>query len=195
MSRWGDIRGLNGHSIGIELDNAGALTGAAGAWKTWFGRACPDDDCVVAAHRNGGATCGWHAYPEAQVSAALAVSEAIFAAYRLDDILGHDDIAPGRKTDPGPAFPMDHFRSRLAGRADDAFPLMETTANVNVREGPGTQFGKLDISPAPRGTLFEPDGRDGVWLSGEVLDARGAPAASGWIHGNYLTVTTRRPGA
>jgi N-acetylmuramoyl-L-alanine amidase len=31
--------------------------------------------------------------------------------------MGHDDISPGRKFDPGPAFPMESLRTRLFGRA------------------------------------------------------------------------------
>ena len=41
--------------------------------------------------------------------AALLVRE-----YGIKEILGHDDIAPKRKWDPGPAFPMDQFRATVA---------------------------------------------------------------------------------
>ncbi len=36
-------------------------------------------------------------------------------AIRLDRIVGHSDIAPGRKTDPGPAFDWARYRASLAG--------------------------------------------------------------------------------
>ena len=35
--------------------------------------------------------------------------------YPIIDIVGHADIAPGRKTDPGPAFDWGYFRGLLAG--------------------------------------------------------------------------------
>jgi N-acetylmuramoyl-L-alanine amidase len=36
--------------------------------------------------------------------------------YGIAEIAGHDDIAPTRKRDPGPAFAMDSFVSRVLGR-------------------------------------------------------------------------------
>ena len=40
----------------------------------------------------------------------------LHAAYEFDDILGHEEISPKRKVDPGPAFPLDSMRSRILGR-------------------------------------------------------------------------------
>lgn len=185
-SRWQGLKGLNRHSIGIELDNAGVLNGGPGNWKSWFGRTYADSDVVVAAHKHEGVTRGWHSYPEAQITAALEVCEAIFDAYPLLDILGHDDIAPERKQDPGPAFPLENFRSRLVGRADDDFPVMETTANVNLREGPGVEYAKVRPNALPKGTRIEVETRDASWLFGDVLDENGDETDSGWVHGNYV---------
>ncbi|MEE8535980.1 MAG: N-acetylmuramoyl-L-alanine amidase, partial [Kiloniellales bacterium] len=126
-SRWQELIGLNQHSMGIELDNAGPLEGGAGQWRAWFGRIYPDEDVVVAAHKFDRIERGWHRYSEAQIAAALEAAEAIVARYGLIDVLGHDDIAPERKQDPGPAFPMENFRSHLIGRADDDFELFQTT--------------------------------------------------------------------
>lgn len=36
-----------------------------------------------------------------------------YPALNAEDIAGHSDIAPGRKTDPGPAFRWDYFRELL----------------------------------------------------------------------------------
>ena len=55
-------------------------------------------------------------YSEAQYSALIELSEAIVEAcpgITLGRIVGHQDIAPGRKTDPGSAFDWALFRSRL----------------------------------------------------------------------------------
>lgn len=185
-SRWNGLIGMNRHSIGIELDNAGELNGGPGNWRAWFKRVYPDDEVVVAMHKHEDVERGWHDYPEAQMTAALEAAEAIVAHYGLSDVLGHDDVAPGRKKDPGPAFPMESFRARLIGRSADAFDLFETTAALNIREGPDIAYDKLDGSPLAKGTRLRSEGRDGVWHEVEVLDQDGEPTLTGWVHGNYI---------
>lgn len=44
-------------------------------------------------------------WPKEQVDAIREVLGAISRAYTIEDIVGHEDVAPGRKTDPGPNFP------------------------------------------------------------------------------------------
>ena len=59
----------------------------------------------------------WAVYPQAQQEVAVGVAQAILAAYpSIKEIVGHDDIAPDRKRDPGPAWPMEGFRSMVQGR-------------------------------------------------------------------------------
>lgn len=112
VSRWRDPRtgrlhtGANAFSIGIELANAGNDAGAL-SWA----RKQPGFASLRAAHRNGGSVCEWECYPAAQLAACTAVAKVLVARYKLDDITGHDCIAPERKDDPGPAFPMADLRT------------------------------------------------------------------------------------
>lgn len=101
-SRWKGFDGLNSCSIGIELANAGDDSKLAAKWSKL--------PLVKAKHKNGGPVQEWEAYPEAQVKACEEVAKALVARYKLDDVIGHDDIAKLRKNDPGPAFPMDRLR-------------------------------------------------------------------------------------
>jgi N-acetyl-anhydromuramoyl-L-alanine amidase len=58
-------------------------------------------------------------YTDAQYRALVRVIDALLAAYDAlgaGRIVGHGDIAPGRKTDPGPAFDWVRLRAALAAR-------------------------------------------------------------------------------
>ena len=103
VSEWQGFKGLNSCSIGIELANAGDDSALAKRWSKL--------PLVHAKHKNGGPVEEWEAYPIAQLAACEEVSKALVARYHLDDIVGHDDIAPNRKNDPGPAFPMSSLRT------------------------------------------------------------------------------------
>jgi AmpD protein len=55
-------------------------------------------------------------YEAAQYESLAALINALLAAYpslSLDRIAGHNDIAPGRKTDPGTSFDWPRLRARL----------------------------------------------------------------------------------
>lgn len=116
-SKWLDHDGLNSRSIGIELDNPGPLQRRETGWFTWYGVKVPDDHVVIARHKYERDQRGWHAYPDEQFQALYDACEALIDAYpSITDVIGHDDIAPGRKVDPGPAFPLGTLRSMLFGR-------------------------------------------------------------------------------
>jgi AmpD protein len=56
-------------------------------------------------------------YEEAQYVSAIALIRSLLAAYpslSRERIVGHSDIAPGRKTDPGPHFDWSRVRAALA---------------------------------------------------------------------------------
>ena len=75
VSRWRGAADINSRSIGIELVNPG--------------------------HE-----FGYRPFPEAQMAALEALSAAILDRHAIParHVLGHSDVAPGRKTDPGELF-------------------------------------------------------------------------------------------
>ena len=190
-SEWEGRSGLNGFSIGIELDNAGKLERVGSRWISAVSkRAYADDDVLVANHKHdrpGTPPIGWHEYSEVQLEVAAQVGLLLMEKYSLKDVLGHEDIAPGRKSDPGPAFPMGSFRARLIGRADDEVEHYITTSALNVRTGPGTEFAALPGSPLPSGTRVALLEQQGLWWRVDVLDTvSGVMDLVGWCHSRYL---------
>lgn len=88
-SAWGSRSNLNDTSIGIEIVNRGPR-------DTPHGRT-------------------WMPYPAAQIDTLIALARDIIERHDIDpvDVVGHADIAPQRKIDPGPRFPW--YRLYRAG--------------------------------------------------------------------------------
>jgi N-acetylmuramoyl-L-alanine amidase len=118
VSRWKDptdgLRiGCNAFSIGIELANAGdSVSGSIDKPKA-FGKHPLEAGAISAKHKNGGKVSLWEKYPQVQLDACFAAAKALVDRYKLDDVCGHEDIAPERKNDPGPAFPMKKLRESV----------------------------------------------------------------------------------
>jgi len=117
-SHWGNLEGMNRYSLGIELVNAGKLRkNSVGQWLNWSKKLIPDDQVTIARHKDESSDAGWHEYTEVQINAAVQVATLLHKTYNFSDVLGHDDVSPGRKVDPGPLFPMVSFRSIVLGRS------------------------------------------------------------------------------
>ena len=189
-SRWGSIVGLNHHSFGIELANWGPLQSAGGGWQSYSGARIPDP--VLATHRNGNpdgsrTPIGWERFPQAQIDVARGVARALHEKYGIEEVVGHDDIAPVRKHDPGPAFDMTSFRNAVLesrGVDGDAAVTVNAPSGLNLRSGPGT--GNAVLETLADGTKLELLGESGVWLQVSALDANGVPTDTGWVHGHYV---------
>jgi N-acetylmuramoyl-L-alanine amidase len=106
-SVWRGFTGLNKYAIGIELDNMGPLVkGPDGSLRSVpGGPVVQPEDAFYGAHKNGGAFRWWDKYPQAQLDKlARVVADVCKEFPSITEIVGHDDIAPKRKVDVGPAF-------------------------------------------------------------------------------------------
>lgn len=84
---------------------------------------------------------GTQEYTQVQLDNLALICKAIAAVYPIKEILGHSDIAPGRKVDPGKQFPMIWLREQVFGAvAPAAAKQMKTTSDLNLRAGAGTDF-------------------------------------------------------
>ena len=118
---WGGITDVNSRSIGIELANAGPLD-------------------------------AFPPYPEPQMRALEALVDGIRDRWPIppERVIGHSDMAPARKSDPGPKF--DWRRLALAGRAvwpepgppgDGGWPAFRAAAARAGYVAPGDDWGAV----------------------------------------------------
>lgn len=195
-SRWRGFRSLNGHSIGIEVCNYGWMFQRGdGKYQrpSRFGAtpAFEPDQVFVATHRNGWpVNAGWEIYPEAQLRALTEVCEALLEHYpQITEIVGHDDIAPERKQDPGPAMPVGSLQV-LTERPDheDEDGIGEgrrfeviARSGLNMRAGPGTEHPVVAVLPFGA-SVFVSDESE-TWFP---VDRENDGAVDGFVHSAFV---------
>ena len=117
QSSWGQRTQFNRYSLGIEVQNAGKLEQRDGRYMSSLGHEYLPQEVCEAVHRNQVEPSLWHNYPAVQLGAVERVCRLLVETYKIHHILGHEEIAPDRKIDPGPAFPLDQLRHHLLYRA------------------------------------------------------------------------------
>lgn len=91
VSRWGNRDNLNDTSIGIEIVNRGHYASPEGRV--------------------------WAPYSSAQIELVTRLARDIVNRYDIapENVLGHSDVSPGRKIDPGPFFPWQRLHEAGVG--------------------------------------------------------------------------------
>lgn len=126
-STWNGDTHLNFSSIGIELVNWGPveLDKDGKTFRSKWGQEVPADEVEQATHKNETEPRYWQRFTPEQLAKCAEVARAILATYpTIEDVIGHDDISPGRKIDPGPLFPWDWFLVEI-GKKEAPAPIKD----------------------------------------------------------------------
>ena len=185
-SQYEDRTGFNKYSIGIEIDNAGLLEKRGDRYVSWFGRAYTDQEVIQAVHRNEYSPRYWHEYTEVQINLVEDICKVLASHYPVKLILGHEEISPGRKIDPGPAFPLDKIRMRLLGAKRDAEgqenitgqELTVMTESLNIRALPDMNAEKV-AKPLSKGHKVKIIEKKDGWV-------KVTTNITGWVAERYL---------
>lgn len=189
-SAYGNRIGFNKYSLGIEIDNAGILSECVNGYTSWFGKVYPESEVMRAVHRNQTEPKYWHIYSEEQIERVYDICLLLSETYAIKSILGHEEIAPARKTDPGPAFPLDKLRNFiLAFDRDEDGPEEEistetpgegvvTAGKLNIRSEP-TASSSLAGSPLVKGTAVEILQEINGWYEVNAV-------VNGWVKKDYI---------
>ncbi|GFD95851.1 hypothetical protein KUL156_31810 [Alteromonas sp. KUL156] len=209
-------RGLNRYSIGIELDNAGQLKAKEdGLFESWFGSTYDESEVIAARHPHQSFKGYWHKYTDIQIAATMSLCRLLCEHYPISTVVGHDEIAPSRKVDPGPAFPMEELRKSLVQSTEKK----ESHSDKSSERGLHTQIrdkvidvtssqkrhvanvsaNSLNVRTGPSilSPLVEPALYKGEVLN--VLEKRGEWAKvsftkTGWVNTHYINeISVRLP--
>ncbi len=198
-SQWKGLHSLNQYSIGIEIANYGWLNKQGDGRYSRKGQTpvFNAEDVIIDTMPGSNDIRGWEPYPEDQLMAVEELVNTLIHKYPgITEVLGHQEISPGRKFDPGPAFPMQRFRNLIDNRGYGAMEgttaiaepfedIIITKTLLNIREGNGSNFEKLPASPLAKGTELKLLDKSGIWYLVQLVDN---PEIIGWVHSAYVTL-------
>jgi N-acetylmuramoyl-L-alanine amidase len=163
---------LNNYSIGIELDNPGELIKIDDTYQSYFGNTYNESEVICAAHKNDNLHKEryWLKYTDKQLKVCEDICKLLINEYNITTIVGHDDIAPDRKIDPGPAFPMKDFKHKLLNKnlshLHSDIGIINTTFS-NIYSGPNKTYSDI-TEPLVMGTKVKILEEFGLWYKIEV---------------------------
>ncbi len=216
-STWDGVDFFNSHSIGIEIVNPGFVEKRTnGSFRRRIGedknkkpifKTYPDTDAariMNANHKHKFWTDRenqwWFRFPDEQLKALYKLCKALFETYHLVSAVGHDDVSPARKPDPGPAFPWDAFKTTVFGTTNLVGKIFTVkTGGANLRASFSTNAAVIKKVPVGYEVgLIETNGQwSKVYLvdkSSDVLVKQGGKTRSvktiGWIFSTLLAEKT-----
>lgn len=121
---------------------------------------------------------GTQEYTDIQIRVLVEVVKALNETYPIKEWIGHNDVSPGRKIDPGQQFPWMWFREETGEKIKD---MRHTTSDLNMRVGAGTQYSKITV--LPKGTEVQVLSTDKGWSLIFVPNSK----QTGYVSNQYLT--------
>ncbi|WP_316207257.1 N-acetylmuramoyl-L-alanine amidase [Bradyrhizobium sp. SZCCHNR3118] len=117
QSQWKGLKFMNSYAIGIEIDNPGKLQKVSnGVYKndvvtidTNKNPALKVEYAKTSAHGAG----YWLHYSDAQIAAVEELCQALCGVFKIEDIITHWMISPGRKIDTNPLYPLEALRANV----------------------------------------------------------------------------------
>lgn len=158
---------VNHFTIGLENSNYGALIKDGGDFYTLrVGERGEEKGIIyprhlptpVEAEDHLGRLRWWEPYSDELVAANIEVLKRVVDKYKIarEDIVGHSDVSPHRKLDPGPLWPSEYVLGEVYGSPTGAAP-----ATVSVKSDPGETYPDMISSLEGRGD--NADGENPEW--------------------------------
>ncbi len=109
ISSWQGRNHINDTSIGVEIVNLGYIK--------------DQQETII-----------WYPYPSDQIESVIALCQNIIARYNIHPtcVVGHSDIAPSRKQDPGPLFPWKQLYDNGVGAWYDQAKANSLSASLDI---------------------------------------------------------------